>query len=140
MLWNNHVQSSTNDWTPIYNARNYPTLTEDNKHKNRWSRGRKALAAGLRRGKPGHTGPMFNPLHPTVQEAIIGFVREIGQRYGSTPRSRHLVQHLRLGHAVVRLDPFRIRRLHGRPVPEGDRHGRAVDAKAPDRFSKRYEF
>ena len=36
-------------------------------------------------GNPGHTGPMFNPLHPTVQEAIIGLVREIGQRDGKYP-------------------------------------------------------
>ena len=31
---------------------------------------------------------MFNPLHPTVQEAIIGFAREIGQRYAKFPAFR----------------------------------------------------
>jgi len=87
MLWNNCVQSSTNDWTPIYNARNYKTLTEDNKHKKPlepWSQSPSRLAYG-EVGNPGHTGPMFNPLHPTVQQAIVGFVREIGQRYGKYP-------------------------------------------------------
>ena len=128
MLWNNCVQSSTNDWTPIYNARNYKTLTEDNKHKKPlepWSQSPSRLAYG-EVGNPGHTGPMFNPLHPTVQQAIVGFVREIGQRVWKVSRvPGHLVQHVRLGHALVRLDPFRIRRLHGRPVSEGNRPGRA---------------
>ena len=27
-----------------------------------------------------HGAPMFNPLHPTVQEAVIGLVREIATR------------------------------------------------------------
>ena len=40
MLWNNQVQSSTNDWTPIYNARNFKTLAErEQETRSRWSPG-----------------------------------------------------------------------------------------------------
>ena len=128
MLWNNCVQSSTNDWTPIYNARNYKTLTEDNKAKKPlepWSQSPSRLAYG-EVGNPGHAAPMFNPLHPTVQEAIVGFVREIGQRYGKYPAFKGVAFNmLALSDALVRLDPFWIRRLLGRPVSEGNGHRRA---------------
>ncbi len=83
MLNNDQVQSSTNDWTPIYNARNFNRLAEAIKGKppmEPWSL-LPEWVYGERRTPGAHTGAMFNPLHPTVQEAILGFVREIGQRY-----------------------------------------------------------
>lgn len=143
MLWNNCVQSSTNDWTPIYNARNYKTLTEDNQQKKPlepWSQNPSRMAYG-EVGNPGHTGPMFNPLHPTVQEAIIGFVREIGQRYGKYHAFQGVSFNMfasampwfgsiRFGYDDYSVGLFQ--KETGQDVP--------VDAKAPDRFSKRYEF
>jgi len=33
MLWNNRVQSGTNDWTPLYNALNLATIAENRKDK-----------------------------------------------------------------------------------------------------------
>ncbi len=75
MLANNQVQSSTNDWTMEYNVANFDkqtrgTLTE-------WAYGE--------HGGPFGRGPMFNPLHPTVQNAILGIIEEIVDRYGRSP-------------------------------------------------------
>ncbi len=143
MLWNNCVQSSTNDWTPIYNARNYKTLTEDNKNKKPlepWSQGPSHMAYS-EVGNPGHTGPMFNPLHPTVQNAILKFVAEIGRRYGKYPAFKGISFNMfaaampwfgsiHFGYDDTTVGLFQ--KETGTAVP--------VDAKAPDRFSKRYEF
>jgi hypothetical protein len=143
MLWNDCVQSSTNDWTPIYNARNYRTLTEDNQSKGPlepWSQTPSHLAYG-EVGNPGHTGPMFNPLHPTVQDAIIGFVREIGQRYGKSPAFKGVSFNMFasampwFGSIHFGYDDYSVglfQREAGTVVP--------VDATAPDRFSQRYKF
>ncbi len=143
MLWNDCVQSSTNDWTPIYNARNYKTLTEDNRDKRPlepWSQTPSRLAYG-EVGNPGHTGPMFNPLHPTVQQAILGFVREIGQRYGRYPAFQGISFNMfaaampwfgsiRFGYDDYTVGLFQ--QETGREVP--------VDSQVADRFSKRYEY
>ncbi len=143
MLWNNCVQSSTNDWTPIYNARNYKTLTEDNKNKKPlepWSQGPSHMAYG-EVGNPGHTGPMFNPLHPTVQGALLKFVEEIGRRYGKYPAFKGISFNLFasampwFGSIHFGYDDYSVglfTKETGTAIP--------VDAKAPDRFSKRYEF
>ena len=139
MLWNNCVQSSTNDWTPIYNARNYKTLTADNQNKKPlepWAQSPSRLAYG-EVGNPGHTGPMFNPLHPTVQEAIVGFVREIGQRYGKYPAFKGISFNMFasampwFGSIHSGYDDYTVglfQKETGIDVP--------VDAKAPDRFSQ----
>ncbi len=143
MLWNNCVQSSTNDWTPIYNARNYKTLTEDNKTKKPiepWSQSPSRLAYG-EVGNPGHAGPMFNPLHPTVQEAIIGFARELGHRYGKYPAFKGIAFNMFapampwFGSIHSGYDDYSVglfQKETGIDVP--------VDPKAADRFSRRYEF
>jgi hypothetical protein len=143
MLWNNCVQSSTNDWTPSYNARNYKTLTEDNKNKKPlepWTQRPSHMAYG-EVANPGHAGPMFNPLHPTVQEAILGFVREIGWRYGKYPAFKGISFNMFasampwFGSIHAGYDDFTVNLFQketGIDVP--------VDPKAPDRFSRRYEF
>ena len=90
MLWNNQVQSSTNDWTPIYNARNYKTLTEDNENKKPfepWAEPRGWPTA--RRAARATRAPCSTRCIPTVQEAIIGLRRR--NRPSATaniPRSR----------------------------------------------------
>ena len=143
MLWNDHVQSSTNDWTPIYNARNFRTLTEDNKNKKPlepWSQTPSRMAYG-EVGNPGHTGPMFNPLHPTVQNAILKFVEEIGRRYHQYPAFTGISFNMFasampwFGSIHFGYDDYSVglfEKETGTAVP--------VDAKAPDRFSKRYQF
>ena len=143
MLWNNCVQSSTNDWTPIYNARNFRTLTEDNQGKQPrepWTQSPSRFAYG-EVGNPGHTGPLFNPLHPTVQEAIIGFVREIGQRYGKYPAFQGLSFNMFaaampwFGSLHFGYDDYTVGLFEeesGTAVP--------VDAQSKERFGKRYEF
>ena len=88
MLWNDQVQASTNDWTPIYNARNLNTIwnvLEDQPFIQPYGGNLPPLVYGEQRNSANHTGPMFNPLHPVVQRAIVGFVGEIGSRSAKSP-------------------------------------------------------
>jgi hypothetical protein len=85
MLWNNHVQEGTRDWTTLYNVRNFNEINKllDSKpFLEPYSNVLSEMAYGEKSNPAYHTGPMFNPLHPAVQKAILGFVREIGDRYG----------------------------------------------------------
>ncbi|MCX5771786.1 MAG: hypothetical protein NTZ09_16160, partial [Candidatus Hydrogenedentes bacterium] len=142
MMWNNQVQSSTNDWTPIYNARNFNIIAERVKEKGPsepWNL-LPSYAYG-ERSAPGHTAPMFNPVHPTVQEAIVRFVGEIGARYGKWPAFRGISFNMFasampwFGSIHAGYDDYTIglfEKETGIAVP--------VDPKAPDRFSQRYEY
>lgn len=143
MLWNNQVQSSTNDWTPIYNARNFNRIAEALKGKPPEEPG-SILSEWLhreRRTPDTHTGPMFNPLHPTVQQAIIRFVREIGERYGKYPSFRAISFNMFasampwFGSIHSGYDDYSIglfEKETGIRVP--------VDPKSPERFSLRYQY
>jgi hypothetical protein len=143
MLWNNHVQEGTCDWTPLYNARNFNVIA------NRLEEGGAIepfralpqLAYGERSNSAYHTGPMFNPLHPVVQEAVLGFAHEIGLRYGKYPAFKGISFNMFssampwFGSIHSGYDDYSIGLFQeetGIAVP--------VDAKAPDRFSRRYEF
>jgi len=142
MMWNDQVQSSTKDWTPIYNARNFNTIAERIKGKGPvepWN----ALSEYVygERNSPGHTAPMFNPLHPTVQAAILRFVREIGARYGKHPAFKGISFNMFasampwFGSIHAGYDDYTVglfEKETGIEVP--------VDDKAEDRFSKRYEY
>jgi len=143
MLWNNTVQSSTNDWTPIYNVRNFTTLAQQNKDKRAlepWSQSPSRFAYG-EVGGPGLASPMFNPLHPTVQEAIIGLAREIGQRYGSYPAFKGISFNMFasampwFGSIHSGYDDYSVSLFQKETGVEV-----LVDPKAPDRFLQRYEF
>ncbi len=88
MLWNDHVQESTRDWTPLYNARNFNAIAEllkDRPSIEPYGGDIPPFVYGERPNTAYPMGPMFNPLHPTVQEAILGFVQEIGAKYGKYP-------------------------------------------------------
>jgi len=133
MLWNDHVQAGTQDWTTQYNARNYTAIVEGKINSVGWMYGEKT-------GQPYHAGPMFNPLHPTVQEAVIGLVQEIATRYARYPAFQGVS--FNLWHATIiwfaslhaGYDDFTVdlfQQETGITVP--------VKAKAPDRFSRRYE-
>lgn len=131
MLWNDNVQASAQDWTTEYNVQNFEkkangTLKE-------WAYGEN--------GGPYGKGVMFNPLHPTVQKAILGLIQEIVDRYGKSPAFKGIS--MNMWHATMTwffslksgYDDYTTRlfeKERGIAIP--------VDPKAPDRFSKRYEF
>lgn len=131
MLWNDQVQSSTRDWTMEYNVMNFDKKA--NNTLKEWAYGE--------HGGPFGKGPMFNPLHPTVQTAILGLIREVVDRYGQSPAFKGIS--INMWHATMTwffslksgYDDYTIglfEKETGIKVP--------VDPKAPDRFSKRYEL
>ncbi len=142
MTWNDNVQASTNDWTPFYNAINFAPVAEQLKAKGPAAPSSvlPALAYGERTGPANHMGAIFNPLHPVVQEAILRFAREIGERYGKYPAFKGISLNMFsscmcwFGSIHLGYDDYSIRLFEeetGIHVP--------VDAKAPDRFSRRYQ-
>lgn len=143
MLWNDQVQSSTNDWTPIYNAQNFSKLAEDLEGKPPIEpfSALKELLYGERHVPGAHMGPMFNPLHPAVQECLAGFVREIGERYAAFPAFKGISFNMFasampwFGSIHAGYDDYSIglfEKETGIRVP--------VDAKDPCRFSQRYAY
>jgi hypothetical protein len=139
MLWNDQVQAGTQDWTPVYNARNYAGMLAGGNDCVSFQD--VPLAYGEKTGQPYPPGPMFNPLHPTVQEALIGFVGEVAQRYAEHASFKGVsinIWHatflwygtLRSGYDDHTVALFESET--GIAVP--------VDPAAPDRFSQRYQF
>ncbi len=133
MLWNNQVQASPQDWTIEYNVRNYPAKIAGTIKSTGWAYGEKP-------GGPYHAGPMFNPLHPTVQDAVVELTREIVQRYARYPAFKGIS--FNLWHATILwfaslhsgYDDYTaalFQKETGITVP--------VDAKSPERFARRYE-
>jgi hypothetical protein len=130
-LWNDHVQASAEDWTTEYNVMNFAkkadgTLTD-------WAYGEK--------GGPYGKGPMFNPLHPVTQKAILGIIQEIVDKYGKSPAFKGIS--MNMWHATIAwffslksgYDDYTtalFEKETGISIP--------VDAKAADRFSGRYQF
>ena len=132
MLYNNCVQSSPNDWTSTYNVLNYEKLALGTLN-GQWAYGEKK--GDFPRG------PMFNPLHPRVQQAILGVIQEIVDMYGKSPAFKGIslnmwhatiawFAHLRSGYDDYTINLFEKETGIKIPVSQG----------APDRFSKRYEY
>ena len=131
MLWNDNVQASAEDWTTEYNVMNFAkkadgTLTD-------WAYGEK--------GGPYGKGPMFNPLHPVTQKAILGIIQEIVDKYGKSPAFKGIS--MNMWHATIAwffslksgYDDYTaalFEKETGISIP--------VDANAADRFSRRYQF
>jgi len=144
MRSDNQVQSSANEWTALYNGVNYRTLAELNKDKKPlepWVQEPPQWAYGERRNNPSWIAPMFNPLHPTVQEAILTLVKEMGERYAKYPAFKGISFNLFLaampwfGTIKFGYDDYSVALFEKETcvaVP--------VDAKAPDRFAQRYKF
>lgn len=134
------VQSGAGDWTGEYNVRNFERQRELRERGGKcWSQC--PMQYGELPDGGGAHGPIFNPVHPVVQEALLRSVREIATRYGKHPSYKGL--HIfcygssTLGFGSIRngYDDTTIRLFEqetGTQVP--------VDAKLPDRFSKRYAF
>ncbi|HSI11152.1 MAG TPA: hypothetical protein VK961_03875 [Chthoniobacter sp.] len=146
MLFNDEVQAGTNDWTREYNVGNFSKLVEYREKTGTgiggktddqfpWAYGEKK--AGLDRW-----GPIFNPLHPVVQAAVLGIVQEIADRYGSFAAFKGLSFHMMFPSAILWFGSLKagyddytvglFAKETGIAVP--------VDEKAPDRFSQRYAF
>jgi len=90
VLWNGTVRAGTGDWTPMYEARFMSQLAAQLQHSPSFeplNPGHPDYPPYLygEHPNPNGPGPIFNPLHPTVQAAIIGFVREIAERYSAYP-------------------------------------------------------
>lgn len=85
LLWNDQVQAGTMDWTTVYNVINYPQMVGsglnnlDPKSGATWAYGEKRAGDVA---EPYHPGPIFNPLHPVVQQALRAVVRELATTYG----------------------------------------------------------
>ena len=134
------VQSGAGDWTGQYNVRNFERQREAQEREGKgWNQC--PLPYGEVPNGGGAGGPIFNPVHPVVQNALLGSVREIATRYGKHPSYKGLnifcYGSSTLGFGSIRngYDDTTIRlfeRETGIKIP--------VDAKFPDRFSKRYAF
>ncbi len=133
------VQSGAGDWTGEYNVRNFERQKEYREQGKGWTAC--PLQYGEQSDGGGANGPIFNPLHPVVEKALLGSVREIATRYGRHPSYKGL--HIfcygssTLGFGSLRYgyDDTSIRQFEqetGIKVPVG--------AKLPDRFSKRHAF
>ncbi len=139
MLSNNQVQAGTNDWTTEYNVRNFAKLAEFRGAGKDF--GAFPWAYGERQEGAIGRGPIFNPIHPVVQEAMLGYFQEIAERYGKYPAFKGVNLNLwspvmfSFGSLQSGYDDYSVglfQKETGIAVP--------VDAKAPDRFSQRYAF
>lgn len=132
------VQSGAGDWTGQYNVRNFRRQTEYQEQGKRWW-GLCPMQYGEQANGGGTVGPVFNPVHPVVQEALLRSVREIAVRYGKHPSYKGL--HIfcygssTLGFGSIRsgYDDTTIRLFEQETGVKV-----AVDVRLPDRFSKRY--
>ena len=79
MRCDNKVQTSVNDWTIEYNAKNAQAMIAQGRKK--WDVTDFTYAYGEKRDSFGGA-PMFNPLHPEVQKQLIEYFEEISEKYG----------------------------------------------------------
>lgn len=135
MRFDGQVQTSTNDWTPEYNAKIYPDKVQAA------MRGEplKQWAYGEKRNNPAYHGPIFNVLHPEVQRQLIEYVSELACKYANHPSFEGLsinVWHasfvwygnLRFGYDDYSFSLFE------------QENGLSSGITGEDRFEKRYEW
>ncbi|NLX06770.1 MAG: hypothetical protein GXY33_16660 [Phycisphaerae bacterium] len=140
MLSNDQVQAGTMDWTTVYNTKVYDALVPQYEKVCGDLSGFE-WAYGEKRCQPYHGGPMFNPLHPVVQEAIVGFIDEIARRYGKSPAFKGVAITMWVptiiwfGSVHSGYDDYTVGLFEQETGIKVD-----VDGKAADRFSKRYEW
>ncbi len=143
VMWNNQVQSGTNDWTWLYNTRNFDRIVDNLPAEGACEphRGLDQWAYGERPTPGCHMAPIFNPLHPEVQATLVAFVGEMGQRYGRWPAFTGLAFNMFasampwFGSLHAGYDDLTVSRFeHDTGIAV------RVDPQAPDRFARRYEF
>lgn len=133
------VQNGAWDWTGEYNVRNFERQRKAREQGKSWTQCPLQYGEVLRGN--GNKGPIFNPVHPVVQKALLRSVREIATRYGKHPSYKGLHVYcytpstlgfgsLEFGYGDTTIRLFE--QETGVKVP--------VDGKLPDRFSKRYAF
>lgn len=133
------VQSGAGDWTGEYNVRNFEQQKRYREQGKSWRQC--PLQYGETHDGGGPKGPIFNPVHPVVQKALLRSVREIATRYGKHPSYKGLhvfcygSSTLGFGSLRAGYDDTSIRLFE---QETGIRV--SVDGKRPDRFSKRYAF
>lgn len=134
ILYDGTVQTSTNDWTPVYNPVAYPEVVVRGEHNTDY-------AYGERRTKNGMYAPIFNPLHPEVQRQVAEYIEEIAARYACHPSFEGLSVNfwhgtiLWFGNLLTGYDDCcceGFTRDTGIVIP--------AEASDPDRFSKRYAW
>ena len=137
------IQTGAWDWTGEYNVRNFERQCQAREEGKGWTDvplqyGEQARPAP---GKTGGSGPIFNPLHPTVQAAVLRSVGEIAQRYGRHPSFKGLnifcYGSSFIGFSSIQFgyDDYTVglyEKETGIKIP--------AEPKSPDRFVKRYEF
>ncbi len=139
VLWNGHVQAGTQDWTPLYNVLNYEQVLDFYEQGRElkdfpWHYGEKAR-------QPYHAGPIFNPLHPAVERAVLDFVGEIAARYARYPAFKGVS--INYWHATILWFGSLHAGYDDRTVSLFEKEtGIRVPGKAgaADRFARRYEF
>ena len=130
MRQDNKVQDGTQDWTVPYNAMNSPGIEIQT-----------GKAAYGERSGTCSKGPMFNPLHPKVQKAILSLIKEIAQKYGKYPAFQGIS--LNVWHSTIcwfatpeiGYDDYTVNLFNhetGIQIPG--------DPTAADRFATRYAF
>ena len=136
ILYNGTVQTSTNDWTPIYNPINYPDAVRAGGGipDGNYAYGERYTSSRL-------YAPIFNPLHPTVRSQIVEYFEEVVRRYSSHPSFEGISVNfwhgtmLWFGNLLVGYDDTCAELFSGDtgiviPVARDD----------PERFAKRYQW
>ena len=144
MLWCDQVQAGTMDWTTIYNANNFKGLLERREPVYEevkgypWMYGEKKPCDVE---TPYHPDPIFNPVHPNVQRAVLDFIKDFAERYAGFTAFKGVSLNLWaptigwFGSLHTGYDDCTCRLFEketGIRLP--------VAAQDPHRFSKRYEF
>ena len=138
MRFDNTVQASCNDWTTIYNAKNYEKMAEmgiieDGETFCDYAYGERPDGFG--------SAPIFNPLHPKVEKALVEYFEEISEKFGRKKAFKGVSVNIWHGTLVwfsslsVGYDDYTLSLFEKEtgikiPVEKNDR----------DRFRKRYEY
>lgn len=135
MLFDDSVQSSCNDWTAMYNPRSFPSMIKA------MEKGEPYAYAYGEHSTSSYQAPIFNPLHPTVQQQVLEYFGELADKYsGHASLTGFAVNFwhatflwygsLRAGYDDVSIGMFE--------KETGIKTG--VDPKASDRFSRRWRY
>ncbi len=138
MRSDNKVQASCNDWTTLYNARNLEKMVMEGRPKLDDTNFEYVYGE---KGDDFGGAPMFNPLHPTVQNALVEYFEEISSRFGTKKAFKGVS--LNIWHATIvwfsslqiGYDDYTMSLLEAETGVKAP-----VEPTDPERFGKRYNF